>query len=531
MSLVNGTVIAVLMPEIILDLDMTLIQAEWANAAYTLVYAAILLPVGWAGDRFGRRRMLRIGIVLFIIGTVLVSTAASGETLIAARIVQGLGAATISPSTLSVINATFHGRDRTVAFAVWGSAMGGAAAIGPLLGGWLADSWDWRTAFWVNVPIAILTLIGTYLYLDESRDVDGIHGFDLWGVLLSISSITLLVFALIEGHSYGWVTPSKDFSFLGFTWSQDNPVSIILILLFLGAVLAGLFVRHELATAATGRTPLADLRLFRYPSFRYGNITVTIVMLGEFGVIFTLPLFCQVVLGFDTLTTGWVFASLAFGALAAGGGVPQLAKRLPVRSIVIGGMVVEGSAALVLAFTLSSASTFWSMAPVLFCYGLGVGTASAQLTGAILSDVAPAESGQGSAIQSTARQLGSVLGTAVLGTILAGTLSVQVEDELSGVEGLPDQTINPLADAVAESGGTAVITLRDADAAGAFEGTPQDPFVEPVIDASVEGYTSASRITLGVGAGIILLGALSATRLPVRRPFEESIETKGSGQA
>jgi MFS family permease len=281
-----------------------------------------------------------------------------------------------------------------------------------------------------------------------------------------------------------------------------------------------MFVRHELSVAASGGAPLADLRLFRHKSFRYGNITVLIVMLGEFGVIFTLPLFCQVVLGFGTLTTGWVFASLSAGALVAGGTVPRLAKRFPLRTMIIGGMILEGGAAMTLALTLSADMGFWNLAPVLFVYGLGIGTASAQLTGAILADVPASESGQGSAIQSTSRQLGSVLGTAVLGSILAATISAQVSNALADVPNLPDRTINPLADAVAQSGGTAVIAVRDQKAAGAFAGRPEEPFVQPVIDASVEGYTQAVRITLGTGAAIILLGALSATRLPNRREDE-----------
>jgi EmrB/QacA subfamily drug resistance transporter len=518
--------IAVLMPEIIADLDMSLLQAEWANAGYTLTFAALLLPAGWLGDRFGRRRILIVGIGIFLVGTLGVGAATSGTLLIAARVVQGVGGALISPSTLSVINATFRGRDRTVAFAAWGAAMGGGAAIGPLLGGWIAETWDWRAAFLVCVPVAALAVLGAWRFLDESSS--DVRGLDIGGVLLSVPAISLIVFALIEGQGYGWIRPRGEVEFLGFTWPADAPISPTPIALLLGLALAAMFVRHELATAHAGRAPLADLRLFRYPSFRYGNITVLIVMLGEFGVIFTLPLFCQVVLGFGTLTTGWVFASLSLGALVAGGTVPRLARRFEVRTLIIGGMILEGGAAMTLALTLSPSMGFWSLAPVLFFYGLGIGTASAQLTGAILGDVPPAESGQGSAIQSTSRQLGSVLGTAVLGSILAATISSQVSQALADVPDLPDRTINPLAEAVADSGGTAVIAVRDEAAAGAFAGDPREPFVQPVIDASVAGYTQAVKITLGTGSVIILLGALSATRLPRRREEESEQSPQGA---
>ena len=334
------------------------------------------------------------------------------------------------------------------------------------------------------------------------------------GVLLSASSLMLVVFGLIEGYNYGWVTPTQEVTFLGITWPASAPLSIIPFILGTGALLGWAFVRHEIRRAEQGRAPLADMRLFGFASFRRGSTVLLIATAGQAGLFFTLPLFCQIVLGFDTLETGWAFTSLAVGSIVSAALAPKLAPRFGLRALIIGGMALAGVTLLVLAVMLDPSISFAGMLPWLFGYGLGIGMATAQLTSVILAEIPPRESGQGSALQSTARQLGSSLGTALLGTILAVVLTSQVTSALQGVAGLPEQVVNPLADAVAESGGTVIVTIRDAQAAEAFTGTPQEPFVQPVIDASIAGYTDATRITLAIGALIIMAGAGAALRLP-----------------
>ena len=392
--------------------------------------------------------------------------------------------------------------------------MGGAAAVGPLLGGWMEQTWGWRAAFLITIPVAGVVLLGIARFLDETPRDEQVRGLDVPGVLLSASSLVLIVYGLIEGYNYGWVTPTQEVTVLGITWPADAPVSIIPIILGIGVLLGWAFVRHELRRAAQGRAPLADMRLFRFTSFRRGSSVLLIATMGQAGLFFTLPLFCQIALGFDTLDTGWAFASLAVGSVVSAALAPKLAPRFGLRALIIGGMALAGVTLLALALFLDPSMGFAGMLPWLFGYGLGIGMATAQLTSVILSEIPTRESGQGSALQSTARQLGSSLGTAVLGTILAVVLTSQVTAALSGVEGLPEQAVNPLADVVAESGGTVILTIRDAQAAEAFTGTPQEPFVQPVIDASIAGYTDATRITLAVGALIILVGAGAALRLP-----------------
>ncbi len=511
--LINGTVVAVLMPVVITDLGMTLTQAQWANAIFTLTFAALLLPAGWLGARYGARRILVIGVLLFTVGTLLVGSAGSAEIFIAARAVQGIAAALINPTALSVLNDTFRGPARIKAFAVWGAALGGAAALGPLIGGWLSDAWSWRAAFLINVPLAIGVLIGCATLLSETASARTRRRFDLTGAVLASSGLVVLVFTLIEGHEYGWIQPAKDLQILGFTWSQDAPLSIVPFLLVLGAGLMAAFARHETRLAESGGAPLADLRLFRIPTFRRGNITLLLATLGQFGLIFTLPLFCSVVLGYTTSETGWAMASLALGAMVSAIIAAPLAKRMSLRRLINSGMFAAAAMMAALGLLLSPGISFGALAAGLFLYGAGVGIATAQLSGVILQDVDLPQSGQASAIQATARQLGSAMGTAVLGTILAVTLSSQVSAALSDVPGLPEQVVSPLSDAIAESGGTAIVTIRDADAANAFAGLPGEAQVDPVVAASVEGYTDATRLTLLAGSLIILAGAVISLRL------------------
>ena len=201
--IVDSTIVNVAIPSIVDDLGITSTEVQWVQEAYTLVFASLLLVFGSLADRFGRRRMLIIGVVVFALSSVAAALATSGGVLILARLVQGVGGAMVLPSTLSLINATFRGRERGIAFAVWGSTIGGMAALGPLLGGWLTTDFSWRWAFGINVPLGIIIIVGVLFTVAESRD-DGVQRIDVVGAILSVITCAALVFALIEGRSYGW---------------------------------------------------------------------------------------------------------------------------------------------------------------------------------------------------------------------------------------------------------------------------------------------------------------------------------------
>ena len=206
--IMDATIVNVAEPVVLRDLSMTSVQIEWMTAVYSLVFAALLLTIGRIGDLYGRRRIFASGLVVFMIGSVLAGSAVNGNMLVASRFIEGIGAAMILPTALSTLNVMFVGRDRSIAFATYGAVLGGMAAVGPLVGGWLATDVTWRWAFWVNIPLAILALLGSFRFLKENSE-PGAHGLDYLGAVLSAIGMGGIVFGLIEGQFYGWVVQKR----------------------------------------------------------------------------------------------------------------------------------------------------------------------------------------------------------------------------------------------------------------------------------------------------------------------------------
>jgi EmrB/QacA subfamily drug resistance transporter len=451
--------------------------------------------------------MFLIGVVIFVAASVLVAASDDAMTLIAARAIQGVGAAIILPASLSVINATFTGRSRAVAFAVWGGTIGGMAALGPLVGGWLTTYASWHWAFLINVPIGIAVFIGVLLTARESRETSGPRGIDVPGTLLVTLGLLGIVFALIEGTRYGWLSPTAEFTVGSWTWPL-SAVSLPFVAAVLGALALVLLLVVETRRLAAGKVVVLNLRLFRIRTFGAGNLVALIVSLGEFGLLFALPLFLQAVLGYDALETGVILLALAIGSFVASGVGAPLSQRLgPVRVLRIG-MGLEAVGILGLGVTIGLGSTGWSMAPWLFLYGMGVGFATAQLTGVILAEVPVAESGQASAVQSTSRQVGAAIGTAIIGSTLIiglGTTATQLEDR-----GVPAAQAQQVSDAVSTSAGQAIPGLAE---------LPQG-------DVLVEGASVAFEDTIGwvayVAGAFVLMGLAATFILPTNAARVES---------
>jgi EmrB/QacA subfamily drug resistance transporter len=487
--IMDATIINVALPVVLEELDLTAADAQWLNASYALVFGALLLTVGRIGDLHGRRKVFGIGMAVFMLASVVAGFAVNGPMLIGARFVQGLGAAMIVPTTLSTLNAIFVGRQRAIAFAVWGSAIGGMAAVGPLLGGWLTTDVSWRWAFWLNIPISLLVLLGIVNTLPETRDSSARPLRDWAGVALSALGMAALIFALIESEWYGW-------------WRQeDGSLSPVPLALVAGLVLLLGFVQLERSRVSAGKDVLIDLGLFRIGSFRNGAIAALIVSFGEFGLLFSLPLLMQGTLGYSALGTGAVILVLAVGTFMASGALPQISKRMHQRTIVRLGLLLETIAIAGLALSLSLTVPTWVLATWLFVYGFGVGFATAQLTSLLLADVPVEESGQASGLQSTVRQLGSALGVALLGGFLVAQLGRTARDNLVAL-GLPGQAVDGIVDAVRESAGIAIAGLQ------------AQPGQAAVAQAAGEAMITASQLTTGLAAVALLIGLIATLALP-----------------
>ena len=502
--IMDATVVNVILPVLIRDISLTASDAEWINSVYALVFASLLITVGRIGDIFGRRRLLIIGILIFGVASVLAAMSYSGTTLIAARLLQGVGGAMILPATLSTVNALFTGRERGIAFAIWGSTIGGMAAVGPVVGGWLTTSFTWRWAFLINIPIVLIVLIGALLWVPETKDAHVERGVDIIGVVLSIAGLGGIVFGLIEGQRYGWwaaIAPLTIGSF-SWTWSvSPAPVSFML-----GVLALITFVLVERSKARAGRPALLDLSLLRIRSLRYGSIAALIVALGEFGMIFALPLFLQGALGYSALDTGLLILALAIGTFLISGGTPLLTQRMGSRAVVRVGLFLEAVAITGLGLSISLTVSGGTLAAWLFLYGAGVGMATAQLTNVILVEVPVSQSGQASGLQSTVRQLGAAFGIALLGTLLVSTLGASTADNLSSVPGLDGSAQKQIVSIVSGSAGAAIPEL------GSMPGGQ-------VAQAAAESaMVTATRITTLSAASVILLGLLATIALPPMRP-------------
>ena len=315
--IMDATVVNVVLPVLIRDINLTASDAEWVNSVYALVFASLLITLGRIGDIFGRRRLLIFGILIFGVASLLAASSFSGTTLIAARLLQGVGGAMILPATLSTVNALFTGRERGIAFAIWGSTIGGMAAVGPVVGGWLTTDFSRRWAFLINIPIVLIVLIGALVWVPETKDPQVERSVDILGVVLSVVGLAGIVFAFIEGQRYGWGIATAPLTIGSLTWTWSvSPVPVSFIL---GLLLLTTFVAVEGAKARAGKPALLALSLLRIRSFRYGAIAALIVALGEFGMLFALPLFLQGALGYSALETGLLILALAVGTFLISG--------------------------------------------------------------------------------------------------------------------------------------------------------------------------------------------------------------------
>jgi EmrB/QacA subfamily drug resistance transporter len=499
MIIVDATIVNVAVPQIIRDLHITSSDAQWVQEVYTLVFAALLLVWGRLADRYGRRLLFVTGAAAFAAASVLAALAQSGPELIGSRVLQGIAGAMMLPTSLSLLNAGFRGRDRAIAFAVWGSTIGGTAALGPLLGGWLTTSYSWRWAFGINVPIGLAVIAGTLLLVPESREASSARGNDWAGALLSVLGFGGIVFGLIQGRSYGWWARTGPVSIAGFGWRW--PLSPVPVAFALGVTCLAAFAAVELRRNAAGRVVLLDLRLFRIPSFRNGNIAAAIVSLGEFGLLFALPLWFENVRGYSAFRTGIALLPLAIGSFAASGFGAQLARQRGPLFVVRLGIVLEIAGVAGIGLVVGPATAWWATVPVLFVYGLGVGLATAQLTGVVLADVPVANSGQASGTQSTSRQVGSAFGIAILGTVLFTALGAQLSQRLSGLPGMTAGDRSALVAAVRQSAGAVISQLA------------ASPRTAAAAAAAKEAFSQATRLTAVTAAIFLTLGLLASFSL------------------
>ena len=505
----DGTIVGVALPTMISALGLSLTNAQWVNAIYNVIFAALLLGAGRLGDRVGRKTTFAAGVALFVGGSLLAAGASGAGSLIAARAVQGVGGALVLPATLSSVNSLFTGKDRAAAFGVWGAVMSGVAALGPLLGGVLTQYASWRWIFWVNLPLGLLVVLGIFAWVPQTHGKQNVRGVDVDGVLTSAIGFGLIVFGLIEATTLGWWDTKGTLTIGSWSWPESWGISPVPFAIGIGLVFVALFLRWELHRARNGRDALLDLSLFKVGTFSWGNLTAAMVAIGEFSLMFVLPLFLVNSVGLSTVRTGLVLAAMALGAFVSGATARHLAARFGAPGTVVLGLVLEVIGVGLLAWVVAEQASTWFVVAALVVYGIGLGLASAQLTSTVLRDIPEELSGAGSATQSTVRQLGSALGAAIAGSALASAMARKIPATMNFVAGVPDQVKDGLSEATQSSAGSVIGQLREA--------APDDQMVAPlgsardaVVDQLSTGFAQSAAWSIGFSALFLILGLLGS---------------------
>ncbi len=440
--IIDSTIVNIAFPSIRKTFGASFADAEWVNSIYSLVFAAALITWGKLGDQYGRRNIFVAGAVVFVLGSLGSGFAPNIGLLIVFRALQGMGGAMMSPSTLSIISSTFQGRERGIAFGIWGATAGVAAALGPLLGGWIIrygtgitpDSW--RLAFLINVPIGVFAIAGSFWAIRENRDHSIKHHIDWPGILFASLALGAVVFGAIEGQNYGWLEAKKLFTLGPLAYPQLAPgvtaipagtLSFIPFTFIFGVVMFVIFMVFELRQERRGGEPLFEFGLLKYRSFRYGLLTVLIVALGEFGVVLVLSIFFQLAKGLDAFQTGLRFVPFAGMMVIAAPMAGVLSSRFGAKWIVTIGMVCEAVSLFWFSRILAVDASFSAILPAFMLYGVGVGLAIAQLANTVLSDIPSQKAGVASGANNTVRQVGASLGIAIIGAVLFGGFAAEAK--------------------------------------------------------------------------------------------------------
>jgi EmrB/QacA subfamily drug resistance transporter len=500
----DNTILNVAVPTIIRDLHTDVSSVQWVISGYALVFASLLISFGRIGDIIGRRRMFFIGAALFAIGSLIASESHSVVQLfIGESVLEGIGAAAMLPATLAIISATFRGRERGIAFAVWGAVAGGAGALGPWIGGILTTDYSWRWAFRINVFVAPIAIIAAYFLVSESKD-ERAKGFDPFGVVLVTLGLLGVVFGIIEAGRYGWLRAITDTRVLGLS---PVPWSILAGALFLAG-----FVFYELGRAKAGKPVIFDFRDLVHPGFRYGLINTVVLAMGEFGAFFLIPLFLQSALHVSALTVGTWLLPAGAAVFVSGGIGGALSHRYGPKYVITAGLVFEALGIWWYMISFGPSTDFWSLLPGLLLHGVGIGFATSQLTNVVLSDIPPQKSGSASGAAGMMRQVGTALGIAVIGAIYVSQAHTNVVDRLASVRDLPAAAQAQIRQGISgsEGGGGSRPTIE-----------AQPATVHAVNAAITDGLSDAAASAMAFAGGVVTLGALLSLLVPNIPPDED----------
>ncbi|MGH9279330.1 MAG: MFS transporter [Acidimicrobiales bacterium] len=472
----------VALPSMQEGLDATASQLQWIVDAYALVFAALLLPAGALGDRFGRKKALLFGLTVFATGSLVSGLGTEAAQVIVGRVITGVGAAFVMPATLSLLTSIFPPHERRKAIAVWAGFAGAGGALGPIVSGALLENFWWGAALLVNIPIVAVVIVAVAVFSPSSRDPEATP-LDPIGALLSLVGLGALVFGIIEGPEEGWT----------------NPV----ILVAFGVALVGLagFMTWERRTVH----PMLPLPLFRDRRLSVGSGVITAAFFVMFGLFFLFAQYLQFVRGYSPLSAGLATLPLAVTLVIVAPRSALMAEKVGTGSVIAAGFVLISSGFALLSF-IGPGTSYLMLALALVLLGAGMSLTAAPATGSIMSAVPQAKAGVGSAINDTTREVGGALGIAVLGSIANAVYRSSVD---FGPLNLPGE----VGTAARESVGAATFMAERIPGLGA-----------ELAARAGDAYTHAFNITSAVAAVITLVSAGVVAAVFSRRSEQKAAE-------
>lgn len=476
----DASVVAIANPRIAADLNASLSDLQWITDSYLLALASLLIFGGKLGDMFGRRRMFLIGVVGFAATSVGIGLIGTVSGVIALRALQGVFGALLMPATLAIVRNAFPPHKLNTAIGIWGAASGVSVAAGPILGGLLVERFSWESVFYINVPIALVAVLLGVGAIVESRGEDSRH-LDIAGILTLSGGLSLLVFGLIKAPEWGWLDPQT----LG-------------VLLSGALVLVGFVVIERNAAE-----PLLPLRLFANRSLSIGAAVVTVNFFALFGALFFMTLFLQNLQGWSPLATGVRTLPLSAAMVVAAPLSGVLTEKFGPRPSMVSGLVAVAGG-LVLLSRLAADSGYGAIWPAFALLGTGIGLVLTASSEAIVGNAPVDDAGVAGGLQSTSVQLGAVLGTTILGSVLSSKVGSALPDSLAA-NGVPVEVAEKLS---------AAGELVSKGVAPSIPGAPA-PLAEAVTLGSQDAFMAGLQLAMEVGAIAAAVGAVLA--LFVRR--------------
>jgi EmrB/QacA subfamily drug resistance transporter len=496
MILLDTTIVTIAIPAMVRGLHTDLNSVVWVISIYLLVYAVPMLFTSRLGDRFGPKRVFLAGMVVFTGASLWCGLSGSAGTLIAARAVQGLGAALMTPQTLAFVTHLFPPAKRGPAMGMWGGIAGLATITGPLLGGVLVDSFGWEWIFFVNVPIGVVGIVLAVLLVPDWRP-GRLHSFDLPGILLSVAGLGLLVFGIQNGQKYDWGSVTG--------WVSIPEIIAAGLVVLVAFVIWQRYNRGE---------PLVPLRVFGNRNFSAGTATATAIGFAMTGMFVPLVVYTQNVLGLSPTQAGLLTApmSLLSGMIAPF--VGRLSDRGNAKYLVMTGFLALAAGLGLVALQAGPDTDPWSLIPALLLCGVGTGFVFAPMSNITMRSVEPGLAGTASGIFNTSRQVGGVLGSAAIGVLLQARISSSMGTEAAeAAKALPPQYRADFVESLSHAANSA---NEVSDRVGAAVPSSLPPGVGEQIERLAQqvvhnGLTDATRASMILPVAVLLVGALAAT--------------------